>query len=146
MTLDVKSRDSTFSINLANNYIEYLNEYIKSSVQADAHENVSYLEKQLVAISDPLLREKIQGLIANEIEKEMVVSKEAFRIADPVYLSKTFKEKKLYPIVFGFGLFFMTCLVFAIFYAFSSSEKTDEDKRIIDKLKRELFLLPIYKR
>jgi len=140
MTLDIKSRDSTFSINLANDYIEYLNEYIKSNVQADAHENVSYLEKQLIAISDPLLREKIQGLIANEIEKEMVVSKEAFKIVDPVYLSKTFKEKKLYPLMFGFGLFFMTCLVLVFVQAFSSSEKTDEDRRLIEKIKKEMLL------
>jgi LPS O-antigen subunit length determinant protein (WzzB/FepE family) len=140
MTLDIKSRDSTFSINLANNYIEYLNEYIKSNVQTDARENVSYLEKQLVAISDPLLREKIQGLIANEIEKEMVVSKEAFRIVDPVYLTKTFKEKKLYPLVFGFGLFFMICLVLVFGQAFSSAEKTEEDKLLINKIKKELML------
>jgi len=140
MTLDIKSRDSTFSINLANNYIEYLNEYIKSNVQTDARENVSYLEKQLNGISDPLLREKIQGLIANEIEKEMVVSKEAFRIVDPVYLSKTFKEKKLYPLVFGFGMFFMICLVLVFGQAFSSAEKTEEDRQLLDKIKSEMFL------
>ena len=140
MTLDIKSHDSTFSINLANNYIEYLNEFIKSNVQTDARENVSYLEKQLVSISDPLLREKIQGLIANEIEKEMVVSKEAFRVVDPVYLSKTFKEKKLYPLVFGFGMFFMTCLAFVFGQAFSSAEKTEEDKLLINKIKKELLL------
>jgi len=140
MTLDIKSRDSTFSINLANNYIEYLNEYIKSNVQTDARENVSYLEKQLNGISDPLLREKIQGLIANEIEKEMVVSKEAFRIVDPVYLSKTFKEKKLYPLVFGFGMFFMVCLLFVFVQAFSSAEKTEEDRQLLDKIKSEMFL------
>jgi len=140
MTLDIKSHDSTFSINLANNYIEYLNEFIKSNVQTDARENVSYFEKQLVSISDPLLREKIQGLIANEIEKEMVVSKEAFRVVDPVYLSKTFKEKKLYPLVFGFGMFFMTCLAFVFGQAFSSAEKTEEDKLLINKIKKELML------
>jgi Chain length determinant protein len=140
MTLQIKSRDSTFSLNLANNYIEYLNEFIKSNVQSDARENVSYLEKQLVAISDPLLREKIQGLIANEIEKEMVVSKEAFKIVDPVYLSKIFKEKRLYPLVFGFGLFFITCLVLVFVQAFSSAEKTEEDRTLIEKIKKEMIL------
>jgi Chain length determinant protein len=139
MTLQIKSRDSTFSLNLANNYIEYLNEFIKSNVQSDARENVSYLEKQLVAISDPLLREKIQGLIANEIEKEMVVSKEAFKIVDPVYLSKIFKEKRLYPLVFGFGLFFITCLVLVFVQAFSSAEKTEEDRKLMAKIKNEVF-------
>ena len=70
----------------------------------------------------------------------MVVSKEAFKIADPVYLSKTFKEKKLYPLVFGFGLFFMACLVLVFLQAFSSAEKTEEDKKLLEKIKSEMFL------
>jgi hypothetical protein len=123
-----------------NNYIEYLNEYIKSNVQSNARENVSYLEKQLVSISDPLLREKIQGLIANEIEKEMVVSKEAFKIVDPVYLSKTFKEKKLYPLIFGFGLFFIICLAIVFVQAVSSAEKTEKSGQLLEKIKKEMFI------
>jgi hypothetical protein len=140
MTVQIKSRDSTFTLNLAGHYIEFLNEYIKSNVEAEARENVSYLEKQLIAIPDPLLREKIQGLIATEIEKEMVVSKEAFKVVDPVYLSKTFKEKKLYPLVFGFGLFFLGCLAVVFFHALSSSEKTEEDRSLIEKIKKEMAL------
>jgi len=36
---------------------------------------------------------KIRGLIADEIEKEMVVSNEAFKTIDPVYIYKKSKEK-----------------------------------------------------
>jgi LPS O-antigen subunit length determinant protein (WzzB/FepE family) len=140
MTLSIKSKDSTFTIDLANKYVTFLNDYIKTNVQGDAKENVDYLEKQLDGIADPLLREKLQALIANEIEKEMVVSKEAFRIVDPVYMSKTFKEKKLYPLVFGFGLFFLSCLIVVFFHAFSSADKTEEDKQLIEKIRKELFL------
>ena len=123
MTITIKSKDSLLTIMLANNYIQFLNEYIKSNVQSDAKENVQYLETQLNGISDPLLREKLQSLIASEIEKQMVVSKEAFRIVDPVFLSKTFKEKGLYPKVFAAGLFFMSCLFIIFFQAFSSAAK-----------------------
>jgi hypothetical protein len=70
----------------------------------------------------------------------MVVSKEAFKIVDPVYLSKIFKEKRLYPLVFGFGLFFMVCLVLVFIQAFSSADKTEEDKQLLEKIKREMFL------
>jgi LPS O-antigen subunit length determinant protein (WzzB/FepE family) len=104
MTLKIQSKDSAFTIDFANKYVPFLDEYIKSDVQNDAKENVLYLEKQLNGIADPLLREKIQALIANEIEKQMVVSKEAFKIVDPVFLLKKYKEKKLYPLVFG-GIF-----------------------------------------
>jgi hypothetical protein len=139
MTLQIKSRDSTFSFHLGNHYLDFLNDYIKLNVQSEARDNVSYLEKQLIAITDPLLREKIQGLIANEIEKEMVVSKEAFKIVDPIYLSKTFKEKKIYTLAMGVGLFFIIILIILFSYAFSSSEKTIEDKQLIQKIKKELL-------
>jgi hypothetical protein len=139
MTLQVKSRDSTFSLHLGNNYIEFLNNFIKSNVQSEARDNVSYLEKQLITISDPLLREKIQSLIANEIEKKMVVSKEAFRIVDPIYLSKKSKEKKLYPLVFGAGLFFMIVMLVVFAHAFASADKTEEDRMLIAKIKKEIL-------
>jgi LPS O-antigen subunit length determinant protein (WzzB/FepE family) len=138
MTIQIKSKDSTFSINLATMYIDYLNDYIKINVQRDAGENVEYLEKQLDSIADPLLREKIQGLISNEIEKKMVVSKEAFRVVDPVYETKTFKEKKFYPIVFGAALFFMVTLIVVFVQAFSSGVKTPEDLEYIRRIKKEM--------
>jgi len=43
-------------------------------------------------------------------------------------------------IVFGFGLFFMICLFLVFGQAFSSAEKTEEDKQLLDKIKREMFL------
>jgi LPS O-antigen subunit length determinant protein (WzzB/FepE family) len=141
MTIRIQSRDSTFSINLANKYIAFLNDYIKTNVQSDAKENVDYLEKQLDGIADPLLREKLQSLIADEIEKEMVVSKEAFRVVDPVYMSKTFKEKKLFPLVFGFGLFFLSSLLAVFVHALSSSDKTEEDKKLLEKIRKEILFI-----
>jgi LPS O-antigen subunit length determinant protein (WzzB/FepE family) len=139
MSVSVSSKDSAMSFDLASKYLDYLDEFIRSDVQTNAKENVTYLEKQLETISDPLLREKVQALMANEIEKEMIVSKKAFKIIDPVYESKTFKQKKLYPLVFSFGLFFLTALCVVFMHAFSSAPKTDEDRSLIQKIKRELF-------
>jgi hypothetical protein len=101
---------------------------------------VRYLEKQLDAISDPLLREKILGLISNEIEKGMVVSKEAFKIVDPVYLYKSNKAMRLYTVVFGFGVFCLSCLVIVFIHALSSSKNTEEDRQLLAKIKKEIFL------
>jgi hypothetical protein len=142
MTISISSKDSTFSMMVLNKYLDFLNNYIKTTIQNDANENVEYLNKQLETVADPLLREKFHGLIANEVEKAMLVSKEAFKIVDPVYQSKTFKEKKLYPVVFGFGLFFLTCLIIIFVYAFSAADKTEEDKKLIDKIKKEILSLP----
>ncbi len=139
MTIKIESKDSTFSDTLLSKYLQYLNSYIQDNVQSDAKENVSYLEKQLVTIADPLLREKIQGLIANELEKAMLVSKEAFRIIDPPFKYSQFKQKKLFPMVFGAGLFFMTTMLIVFGHAFASGQKTDEDRELIKKIRKSLL-------
>ena len=138
MIITIRSKDSTFSFNLARDYLEFLNEDIKSSTQSDAKENVDFLKKQLLSIPDPLLREKILDLIAGEIEKTMIVSKEAFRIVDPVYLSKKNKEKRIFPLIFSSGFFLVTLLAILLFHAFVSAEKNEEDQRLIEKIKSEV--------
>jgi hypothetical protein len=95
---------------------------------------------------DPLLREKILGLIANEIEKEMVVSKEAFKVVDPVYLYKQFKEKKLFPLIFGLGMFLITSFITVFIYLFGSVGKARETASLIERIKQELFPVNARKR
>jgi LPS O-antigen subunit length determinant protein (WzzB/FepE family) len=139
MKLMIESKDSTFSDTLLSKYLEYLNIYIKANVLADAQENVSYLEKQLVTVADPLLREKLQTLIANELEKQMVVSKEAFKIVDPAIRTLQFKQKKLYPVVFAIGFSFISVLIILVLYVLSNSQKTD--KELIKSIKSSLLKL-----
>jgi LPS O-antigen subunit length determinant protein (WzzB/FepE family) len=139
MTIKIESKDSTFSDTLLSNYLEYLNVYIKTTVLTDAQENVAYLEKQLITVADPLLREKIQTLIANELEKQMVVSKEAFIVVDPAIRTFQFKRKKLFPIVFGAGMFFMATTLIVLAHAFVSTQKTDEDWELIRKIRMCLW-------
>lgn len=140
MTITISSKDSALSLLLASSYISFLNDDLKSSIQKDAKENVSYLERQLDIISDPLLREKIQALIADEIEKTMLVSKEAFRVVDPVFLQQGFGEKKLYPMVLSAGTFFIMLLFVIGRYAFSSAAKTKEDELLIKKIWNEVLI------
>ena len=142
IVLSIQSKDSAFTNNLATTYLDYLNEYIRTKVQTEAKENVAYLDSELVNVADPLLRTKILGLLASEIEKQMVVSREAFKVADPLYIHKTFKEKKLFPLVFGFGLFFLSCIYLVFIHAYASSEKSEEDRNLIAKIRREFTLLP----
>ena len=138
LVLNVRSKDSAFTINLATMYVDYLNDYIKTDIRNEAKENVAYLDSQLVKVMDPLLREKILGLIANEIEKEMVVSKEAFKVVDPVYLEKKFKAIKLYPIAFGACLFLITAIILFILHAFSSATKNERDNVLMTNIKKEM--------
>ncbi|NLG18029.1 MAG: hypothetical protein GX556_11920 [Fibrobacter sp.] len=139
MILSIESSDSLFSDTMLTSYLDYLNSFIQTSVQSEARENVSYLENQLITISDPLLREKLQSMIATELEKSMLVSKEAFKIVDPKYTTKNFSAARLYPLIFSFGLVSITILIVIIQYAFISGQKTEEDKELIRRIKRELF-------
>lgn len=139
MTLTVKSKDSTFSEVLLQRYLEQLNDDIRATVKKDADENVEYLNKRLETVSDPLLREKFQGLIASEVEKAMLVSNAAFRIVDPVYRTKKFTDRRIFPLVGGIGLFFLAILVAIFGHALMSADKTAADRKLIGKIKSELF-------
>ena len=145
MNITIEHEDSLTSYKLLAAYLEYLDAFIREDVQRDAKENRDYLENQLIGVIDPLLRTKIQELIAKEVEKMMVVSKEAFKIIDPVFTYKSFKEKKLFPLVFAFGLFFLTVLFIVFKYAFFSGGKTEGDRILIDDIRREIVKLPFRK-
>lgn len=140
MTIMVNSKDSIFSDTLLSKCLEYLNMYIKDMVQSEARENVKYLEKQLQIVADPLLREKLQGLIANELEKEMLVSKEAFRIVDPALRVCNFNIKKTYPLIFGASLSFFTILIIIVFYALLNLPKSPQDLELLKKIKKKIWL------
>lgn len=139
LTLKVESKDSTFSDTLLSMYLQHLNTFIQTSVHKEAKDNVSFLENRLISIADPLLREKLQNMIASELEKEMVISKEAFKIIDPPVRTVQFKEKRLYPIVFGVGFSFVVFITVIFLHALSSTQKTKEDKFLLEQIKKKLI-------
>jgi hypothetical protein len=105
-------------------YLDFLDLYIRTNVQTEANENVAYLNTRLDSIADPLLREKVLGIIATEFEKAMVMSKKAFKVLDSPYRTYEFKQRKLFPMVFGAGVFFWSLLTVVLLHAFSSSALT----------------------
>jgi hypothetical protein len=109
-------------------------------VLREARENVSYLDKQLEIVADPLLREKLQGLIANEIEKEMLVSKEAFRVVDPAFRLKDYKIKKVFPILLSICFSFLTILTVIFLHAVSNVPKSQKDFELIKKIKNKIWI------
>jgi len=138
MTISVQTRDSLFSYTLMSACVEYLNEYVRENIQKDAGGNVAYLDSTLVRVADPLLREKVQSLIAAEIEKMMVVSKEAFQVVDPVATGRNYRHRKLYPLAIGFGVFMLSALWVVFAHAVAGAEKLPEDRQYLEGIKREL--------
>jgi hypothetical protein len=145
MTITVEHGDSLFADTLLSATLHQLDDFVKQSIQEEAKENRDFLENQLLGVSDPLLRQKIQELIAAEVEKMMVVSKEAFVTIDPVYVSKSFTEKKLYPLVFGFGLCFLTVLAVVFRHALVEGDKTDADRELLARIDEEIRKPPFRK-
>lgn len=140
MIVKIESIDSTFCDTLMNKYLLFLNEFIQYSVKKEADDNLKYLENRLEVTSDPLLREKLQGMIANEVEKAMLVSTEAFKIIDPPLRTYNFKAKKFYPLVCSAGFFFIITILVIIKYSLINTNRTEEDRMYIDNIMKYLWL------
>jgi uncharacterized protein involved in exopolysaccharide biosynthesis len=82
ITLGVNMPDSISAKRIADCYLIALNERIRSDVMQDAVANREYLEQQIQNSGDPALVEKIQNMIASEIEKYMLVSNNAFEVLE----------------------------------------------------------------
>lgn len=146
MTLTVSHPDSLASIKLLNETVSFLDIYIRNKIQHEANKNRVYLEKQLIAISDPLLQTKIQELIAQEVEQMMMVSNEAFDIVDSVFVVKTFREKRVYPFVGAVGLLFLFVVIILLTYIVKKYSKNETDQYYMTKIKQEILRFPFFKR
>lgn len=82
LRLSTFAADSTLAADLATYYLESLNSKIQDDTRTDAESNRMYLEKQLYSTQDPLLRERINNMVAGEIEKYMLVSAKAFDVLE----------------------------------------------------------------
>jgi len=78
----VRLYDPLLAEKIVEYYLMELNSKIRLNVMNDADSNRSYLERQLNNTSDPILIEKIQNLIAEEIGKTMLMSSSAFEILE----------------------------------------------------------------
>lgn len=107
LKVGVYFHDPQLAKRLVEYYLNALNEKIRSDVRVDAENNRRYLEQQISHTTDPILREKIQNMIAFEIEKNMLVSLQSFEIVDkpiaPIQRSKP-NRKLIVAMAFLLGL------------------------------------------
>lgn len=107
--LTVYSGNRDFSREIATAFLDALNERMREDIRSDAGANRKYLEEQMIATMDPLIREKIQQLIAAEIEKSMMVSSRSFDVLEPPTLAEYAtkpKKRKILMISLVAGFFF----------------------------------------
>jgi uncharacterized protein involved in exopolysaccharide biosynthesis len=86
ISVGVEANDPGLASELVEMYLKVFNEKLQTDVKNDADSNIHYLESQLSKVTDPLLGEKIQGLIAGQLEKSMLMSSNSFDILERPFI------------------------------------------------------------
>nr|WP_289510089.1 Wzz/FepE/Etk N-terminal domain-containing protein [Desulfovulcanus ferrireducens] len=98
--------------------LQTLKDYMSSEAIVTAEKNLANLHQELPSTTDPLLRQKLQTLIAQNLERKVMakVNREfAFKILDPPYVpDRKFKPKRSQIVMVRL----VGSLIFGIFLAF----------------------------
>ncbi len=135
ITISVQFDDPVIAANIANYFIATLNNHMSSEAKRVAAINKKYLEEQLPLNSDPLIKQKIYTMIAQQVETTMMAEvKEnfSFKVIDPPKVpDRKVKPKRAQMVVLSFvvALFLAVFVVFALEYL--------EKIKKVDRLKTE---------
>ena len=122
ITISIQFDDPVIATNIANYFIATLNNHMSSEAKRVAAINKKYLEEQLPLNSDPLIKQKIYTMIAQQVETTMMAEvKEnfSFKVIDPPMVpDKKIKPKRAQMVVLSFvvSLFLAVFVVFALEY------------------------------
>jgi len=117
ITLSADHHNPEMASRLVSLLLATLNEHMSSEARRIAETNQSYLEEQLRSTSDPLIRQKIFGLIALQVETSLLAGvKEnfAFKVIDPPMTPDTrIKPRRMQMVFAAFFLALCVALVVA---------------------------------
>lgn len=124
MTINIAAQfdDPVIAANLVQYFIAALNDHMSKEARRVAALNKKYLEEQLLQNSDPLIKQKIYTMIAQQVETAMMAEvKEnfSFKVIDPPMVpDKKIKPKRAQMVVLSFvvSLFLAVFVVFALEY------------------------------
>lgn len=118
ITLTVDYEDPEIAAKMAGYFLETLTDHMTAEAKRVALTNRAYLEAQLAKTADPLIRQKIYNLIAQQLETAMMTEvKEnfAFKVIDPPRVpDKKIKPKRALMVM----LSFVVALFLGVFSAF----------------------------
>jgi uncharacterized protein involved in exopolysaccharide biosynthesis len=136
ITIMANTRDPEFSAKLVDYYLVTLTDYMSAEARRVALTNRKYLEGQLGDASDPLIKQKIYNMIAQQIETSMMAEvKEnfAFKVLDPPKVpDKKISPKRAVMVI----LAFIVSIMLAVFWAFGA-EYVDKLRKQANSEKRE---------
>ncbi|MFC1585955.1 Wzz/FepE/Etk N-terminal domain-containing protein [Fibrobacterota bacterium] len=95
LTIGVDIYDPHLAKNMVDYYLKALSREIRNSVKEESEKNRQYLSQQLKNTADPIICEKLQNMIAHEIEKSMLVASEPIEVLqEPVVPLKRIKPQR----------------------------------------------------
>ena len=86
ITVSAEFHDPEIAANIVNHFLATLTDHMSNEAKRVAEVNKKYLEQQLIRTADPIIRQKIYGMIAQQVEMAMMAEvKEnfAFKVIDP---------------------------------------------------------------
>ena len=122
ITISAQFDDPEIAARLAGYFVAALNDHMSKEARRVAAINKKYLEEQLPLNSDPLIKQKIYTMIAQQVETAMMAEvKEnfSFKVIDPPMVpDKKIKPKRAQMVVLSFvvALFLAVFIVFALEY------------------------------
>lgn len=122
ITIAVQFDDPVIAANIAGYTIAALNDHMSSEAKRVAAVNKKYLEEQLLQTADPLIKQKIYNMIAQQVETTMMAEvKEnfSFKVIDPPKVpDRKVKPKRAQMVMLSFvvSLFIGVFIVFFLEY------------------------------
>lgn len=134
--VSVDFHDPAMARQIAEYFLVTLTDHMSAEAKRVALTNRKYLESQLSETSDPLIKQKIYNLIAQQIETSMmseVKENFAFKVIDPPMTpDKKIKPKRTVMVVIAFIMALFVAILTAFFLEFIEKAKSKEKEEKAD--------------
>ncbi|MDD5713107.1 MAG: Wzz/FepE/Etk N-terminal domain-containing protein [Smithellaceae bacterium] len=144
LSLSFEFKDPKMAQTILNYYVEGLSEYLRQSVLTDSAAQLKGLYEQLAKTTDPLLKNRIYGMIAGQIEKETVAMVQryySFNVIDPAFVpERKFAPKRAQICMIAVVVAFFIAIFLAFFLEYVKNLKTREDPERLANLRNALRL------
>jgi uncharacterized protein involved in exopolysaccharide biosynthesis len=134
ITITVDYYDPDMAAKMVEYFLTTLTDHMSGEAKRVATINRQYLEEQLVKTADPLIKQKVYNLIAQQVETSMMAEvKEnfAFKVIDPPKVpDKKTKPKRVQMILISFFVAIFIGVFSAFFMEYLEKVKSRERERV----------------